>query len=534
MSSHSESASETGCKAIRLLIDKITTAVLSYSQSPPTTKPTTLLKLRQLLVESVTHVDQQPNSIFNNQAFWTVSPTAASQALAAEHLLFISSFTSLLTALLHKMDRTLWNVSSPRKHEGFLVLWGILYDTCSIFCMFPRQWPTPHLPDSSSLYPTLHNLMLFLLPITTPSSTCWAPPLGSLVTSEGTRVMITPMLDAFTNMCESSSAETLLDSIGSLPPAFINTLCYIACERLDSSVVTEVAMEFFRELCTNIFFCVTRIQIEPRNYSIAAFCKPAILEVAKRGFLAMHSPCTRIPPAHIDRARLLLVSLYNSLTSLTVPGDAQSTSATSLSGTNAPSTPHMSPSVETPDRWLLNETSKQNTVTDVRMQLDCMLMLKIMRSWPGSAAGHPVADMSDYMASLLYISRCGSVYMCRWMVGLRKQMKVQQQQPPRQPRQSAPSLYSYISGLQNTNVMHMVYEVMLQVYLLAYGCISSGECFVVRCRRIEDMTWKHPNPVLVRFQGTQSWPIVQMHLSRTVSVRVYVHRAKLLCTFHIN
>lgn len=54
--------------------------------------------------------------------------------------------------------------------HGFTKLWLMLLDTCTAFNMLQHCWPVGHtLLDSSPLYPALHRLMLFLLPLTCPS-----------------------------------------------------------------------------------------------------------------------------------------------------------------------------------------------------------------------------------------------------------------------------------------------------------------------------------------------------------------------------
>lgn len=277
------------CKATRLALVEMTAAVSAFTRSASRFEVASLHMLRGGHMQAYASMHEVHPSVFDVPDIWTDPETPASRALATEHLLYINAFDAFITVLLQKMNRQIWADAGSGEDMAYKALWGMMFDTCTVFVLFPFQWPKHLLPDGHSIYSTLNAIMHYLVPLTCPRSggvTAWAPPLGRAVTANETRVMIEPAWCTFINMCNSDHAR-LPPSLRSLPPAFVHTLCMIATKKLDASLPSRLTDEFFGRLVQTINCCVQVALPVEGSRDVVYFRTPAVVEVLRKGLSAL-------------------------------------------------------------------------------------------------------------------------------------------------------------------------------------------------------------------------------------------------------
>ncbi|MEW5317566.1 MAG: hypothetical protein WDW38_008852 [Sanguina aurantia] len=100
--------------------------------------------------------------------------------------------------------------------------------------------------------------------------------------------MLMPVLYAMTNIAADRSARSLPAPLVSLPPTFISTLCYLVCETLDRRRQDDVSVTgVLEELCMNLSVFVSQALQTGKEGSGVPFRHLAVLEVAKRGVIAL-------------------------------------------------------------------------------------------------------------------------------------------------------------------------------------------------------------------------------------------------------
>ncbi|MEW5297074.1 MAG: hypothetical protein WDW38_005883 [Sanguina aurantia] len=295
------------CKETRAIVEEMTAGVSSYSRSTnPLFLHMSLIKF-MMSFEQISDPKVTPN-LFDVQLCWDGPATADSQALASEHLRCIDALNGLITALLLKLDRRTWADAGSEEDLAFKCLWGMLFQACTMFDTFPHNWLQHLLPLGHPVCATVHALMLYLLPLTCPgssSNTPWAPPLGRAVTCNETRVMIMPAWCVVRNLCNTDGPGATA-AIRSLPPAFVHTLCTLACEKLDASLPCQDRVgDFFARITGTITTCVTAAVAAKSERDIAPFRSLAVLDAAERGVALMQ----HIPEPLLEQVRQVLQEL---------------------------------------------------------------------------------------------------------------------------------------------------------------------------------------------------------------------------------
>lgn len=288
------------CRRTRLILGQMTASVSAYTRN---THP---LGLNMLLVEFMLSFEQlsevRPN-LHDVQECWRKALTPETRALSEEHLLCISAINDLLAALLPKLDRQVWVDAGSHEDLGFKALWRALFQACTMFGSFPFDWPIHLLPIGHPVCATVHSVMLYLLPLACPgssSNTPWAPPLGQPVSCSEIRVMIMPALCVMYNICNASGPR-LTAAVRSLDPAFVKTLCILACEKLDASLPQDMVGHFFFKVTGTITTCVTAAVEANSERDIAPFRSLAVLDAAERGLAIMRG--RRIPMPLLEQVR---------------------------------------------------------------------------------------------------------------------------------------------------------------------------------------------------------------------------------------
>lgn len=381
-------------------------------------------------------------------------------ALAHEALPLVSAFARLCTALLSKLDRALWTgQEAVHSRRDFDALFGVLHDACAWYASSERAWPAGTLSGKSELFPALQSLTSFLMSLTFPGNgqLPWASPLGRALTAKESQVMLIPVLSAFNNICEAYQSDSLLDSIRSLPPAFINTLCYLACETFDSSLRSAPVAHMFSRLTICIAICATKAYVADEDGDIAPLRTPAIIEVSKRGYLAAHRPKQQpLPTLQLDMVRQLLALLYRDKPKAPV-------------SPNMATRPKLTPSVTTPEHVILRILCKGTVSARTMVEMDCLLMLAVMQSWPRPQGRDLNLDALQNLNSVLHIARFCSAYMGNWM------QAQQQQQQRGQTKQLGVTPASTTTAMPLESAMKVVQCVMLEVCVQAFNWESSGE-----------------------------------------------------------
>ncbi|MEW5299450.1 MAG: hypothetical protein WDW36_002467 [Sanguina aurantia] len=436
------------CQASRRLLAGMTAAVSAFSLPDSHPHLLGLVDAHTSFQRSLTELSLQ-----DVQQLWEpASPTTAdSLALAAEHLLFIGAFTGCLTALLEQLHRPLWVDCGSEEDARFRPLWAMMTDACRAFNSFPRQWPGGHLPDSSPLYPALQALMTYLTPILCPGSSSssssssssrpWAPPLGRAVHPDETRALITPAWLALSNMCNCSyKGQALPASVRSLPPAFVDTLCHLACEGLVAPLPAAEMAGFFRQLATSVATAARSITDEPpsRALFVPRFLTPAVLEAAKRGLVALLAAAAAdAPPAPArlpDTLRHLLAYSFRHHGNTGAPGCERGVCFEPGGGRGRPApAPATSPRVTTPEGELLRALLRQQLPSSRMLTADesltvesnCAVMVAVMQSWGRDGGGWEAeGEVSGNICSLLQITEYSCAVVRVWVAGMAEQQRL--------------------------------------------------------------------------------------------------------------
>ncbi|MEW5297075.1 MAG: hypothetical protein WDW38_005884 [Sanguina aurantia] len=296
------------CRDTRLVLGELTAAVSGWTRSSTRSQTAYLILLRMKFMWSFRCLAWFSPTIFKVQRCWLGPPTEASRALAEEHLLYMTAFTKFVAVLLLKLDRRLWEDAGGCEDPGFVVLWGMLFDACTMFTLLPREWPKHHLPDGHPVCASVDSVMHFLLPLTCPQVSGvrrWDPPLGRAVTANETRVMIEPAWCVFNSVCNSTQSR-LPASVRALPKDFVNTLCTLACEKLDHTLPEVLVSEFFKHLANNITSCVIVALSANNQKDISPFRSLAVLDVVERGFVLLQDD---MPEEFVTQMRKALKEL---------------------------------------------------------------------------------------------------------------------------------------------------------------------------------------------------------------------------------
>lgn len=423
------------CQAMRLLLGQMTVAVSAFSLGEFHLHIQKLFAHRTKFRASFAKLYETSPSIQLAAQIWSPSApsTADSTALAAEHLLFITTFTRFITAVLKQLHRPLWEDSG----EGdipFTVLWSMMADSWWVFNLFPQQWPVGHLPDTSPLYPTLQALMTFMIPIVCPVSRPWIIPLGRPLHPDETRAMITNASTALHNMCANSDPSALPTSVRSLPPAYLTTLCYLTCEGLTATPRHPEVHDIFGQLSKNIATCVVSlVGIPGGERDIARLRTPAIMEVAKRGFLGLQEPSIVPPPSHtsLHTLRRLLVIQYLGYERQGAPGCAKSIFPDFSGGWARPApAPAMSPSATSSEVELLRMLLREHPaeLDSATLASHCAMMLAIIQSWRNTGGGggwSSDGEPSGNTCSLVLIIEYCSKYVRWWVAGWQEERRLE-------------------------------------------------------------------------------------------------------------
>lgn len=414
------SSLEERCKATRLCLASIIPLVRAFSRSSSHSFVSTLTLQRCNLMQACVQLEDIHPSLYDVQHCWDCcsgGPTAASRALAAEHLLFISTFTTFVDVLLVKLDRAAWAHAGSMENGGFRVLWGLLFDACLVFNLFPELWPVDHLPQSLPLYQALQALLCFLLPLTCPVSNPWAPPLGRPVTGNETHVMITPAWCAFIN-AHSSQTSSLPSTVRSLPLHFTATLCYIACEGLDPALCSgEAVNRFFQGLAEHAAARSAVCLALDMDAELDAMITPAVLEVAKRGFVLLQDPDQH----HLQE---LLVTIFRHYELRGASGGAQPLFQQRQHQGGRPWSQReaMVPQVTTSEGELLRALCRRTPADMSQMEMDCMLMLAVSQSWPGAdGSSTPSGIPSENIRCVMHVARHCSRFVAGWLSEMQSQ-----------------------------------------------------------------------------------------------------------------
>ncbi|MEW5298505.1 MAG: hypothetical protein WDW36_001620 [Sanguina aurantia] len=145
------SSVEERCMAARLCLASITPLVRAFSPLSSRSSVSTLYLQRCDFMRSCAQLEDIHPSLYDVQHCWDRcrgGPPAASCPHAAEPLLSIKTFTTLIDALLVKLDRAARAHAGSMEDGGFRVLWGLLFDACSVVNLFPELWPADHLPPT--------------------------------------------------------------------------------------------------------------------------------------------------------------------------------------------------------------------------------------------------------------------------------------------------------------------------------------------------------------------------------------------------
>lgn len=490
------------CQASRRLLTGMTAAVSAFSLPDFHLHLLGLVDVHTSFQRSLTELSMQ-----DVQQLWEpTSPTTTdSLALATEHLLFISAFTGCLTALLKQLHRPLWADCGSEEDTSFRPLWAMMTDACRAFNSFPRQWPVGHLSDGSPLYLALQALMTYLTPIVCPgSSRPWAPPLGRAVHPDETRTLITPAWLALSNMCNRSyKGQALPASVRSLPPAFVNTLCYLACEGLVAPLPETEVADFFRQLATSIATAARSVTDEPPNRDLFAprFLTPAVLETAKRGLVALLAAADAPPPParFPDTLRHLLAYMFRHHGNKGAPGCERGACFGPGSGGGRPApAPAMSPRVTTPERELLRVLLHQQLPSpllavdeSLTVESNCAVMVAVMQSWGRDGGGWEAeGEVSGNICSLLQITEYSSAVVRVWVAGMEEQLRLEKLDEGlagTEPRAEGHGQLSTAFGLQHKGVMEEVHSVLRLACLQASGQHLPGE-------RRQDHLWPAVGP----------------------------------------
>lgn len=301
------------CKATRLILDEMTSEISTYTRSPSRWPVINLLLLRGRFMQSFAkHTDCQP-SVFDVEHCFAQPATPNSAALAAEHLLYLSAFADFITTLLPKLDRRLCEAVGPEEDPGFKVLWGMMFDACTVFLMFPNPWPKHHIQNSHPVYASLHAIMTYLVPLVCPRSDSvrpWAAPLGRAVTANENRVMLTPVFITFNNLCSSlfTDQARLPLVLGALPHAFVQTLCLLICQRFDAPIPNPALVgSMLGGLTGSLAFCMDVLLVADSQSVILPLRTPAVLEVARRGLAGLR--VQKAPQGMLDQVQQLVDTL---------------------------------------------------------------------------------------------------------------------------------------------------------------------------------------------------------------------------------
>lgn len=307
--------------------------------------------------------------------------------------------------------------------HGVTKLWLMLLDTCTAFNMLQHCWPVGHtLQDSSPLYPALHSLMLFLLPLTCPSSDprFWASPLGHAVTPEEAFTLITPVILSLCNICKDQSSATLPASIRSLPPGYISMLCCLACYGSPSNPQ--------QRLCPSLYGWPPASLSAPRELRAPTSTATSLPSVPPRSCRACK---TWVPgPAGSPRGAGVLCPTAACLVSYSDQCSTQiAASATGSRGATLPALPEMCPSVTTPEHAVLRIICKATVNEDKFFTNNCPLMMAMMQEWPSITGLDLRSSALEDINSLLHIARFCSACILGWMEGLQERRLLQRQQP---------------------------------------------------------------------------------------------------------
>ncbi|MEW5312928.1 MAG: hypothetical protein WDW38_004526 [Sanguina aurantia] len=428
------------CQASRRLLTGMTAAVSAFSLPDFHPHLLGLVDAHTSFQRSLTELSLQ-----DVQQLWEpASPTTAdSLALAAEHLLFIGAFTGCLTALLEQLHRPLWVDCGSEEDTSFRPLWAMMTDACRAFNSFPRHRP-------------------------------WAPPLGRAVHPDETRTLITPAWLALSNMCNCSyKGQALPASVRSLPPAFVDTLCHLACEGLVAPLPETEMADFFRQLATSIATAARSITDEPpsRALFVPRFLTPAVLETAKRGLVALLAAAAADappPPAPLpDTLRHLLAYSFRHHGNTGAPGCERGVCFGPGGGRGRPApAPAMSPRVTTPEGELLRVLLHQ--------QLPSSRMLAVGRSWGRDGGGWEAeGEVSGNICSLLQITEYSCAVVRVWVAGMEEQLRLERGWMRglrgTEPRAEGHGQLSTAFGLQHKGVMEEVHNVLRLACLQASG-----------------------------------------------------------------
>lgn len=280
------------CKDTRVILGYMTAAVSAYERSPSRWQIINLMFLRIRFHYSFGKLTSGRPSMSDVEHCWSQPPTPDSEALAAEHLLYLATFANFIDVLLQKLDRRRWRYAGSEEDQGFKVLWGMLFDTCSAFTTFPNQWRENHVPHGHPIYFVANAIMRYLLPLVCPRSDTvspWAPPLGRAVTANENRVMIMPAFLALSNMF-NTEPELLLSSMRVLPKDYVQTLCLLACQRMNAPIPNPMLVAgMFAVMAKSVAFWVQVAVAFGSRRDIAPLRTPAVLDVMRRGCVALVS-----------------------------------------------------------------------------------------------------------------------------------------------------------------------------------------------------------------------------------------------------
>lgn len=471
------------CKASRLLLGEMTMSVTAYTRYVATQlRITNLVTLRERFSHSLECLSGHQPSIYDLRGcWWDGPPTPTSQALATEHLLYISALTTFLDAVLDKLDRSLWlDAGAGEVDAGFSVLWGMMYDACRCFDMFPYRWATGHLPSSSPFHLTVQRLLLFLKPIACPrnSSQAWVPPLILPATSYDMHIMVKTGWSCLNHMCRSSAAAEIVRSVATLPPTFVSDLCYMACQQLPNDPLPpRVAWFFFRTLSISVAAFVKAACQEGRMDAILPIRTPAVLEAAIRGFIDLQDA----PESTLESNRFLLSVLFAGYENLDAAGNTTQVHLSHGSSSQDSTMLGMSPGNMTSEAMLLHTIGKSAPADQSGIERNCLLFTAVMSSWPG--VGSPMERErakvpSENIQSLMLIARQCSAFAGAGMKGLqgRRQLLLQpQQQQQMQQRTAAVGSLLAIPTLEDRAVMQRVQAVMELVHMCACDIELPGD-----------------------------------------------------------
>lgn len=454
------------CKDLRLVMDELTVAVSAYSHTSSQSDRAKLLALFAAFMHSLPYPPCSSHSI--KPLCWTSLSTAVSQALTDELQLFLPAFSSLVTALVVKLDRSQWVGAGPRNPASdFRALWTLLLSTCTFSNWFLRHGPLHHGPASAPLYPALHSLMHFLLQLQCPcdQQPPWLCSLGQAVTTAQASAMLMPVLYAMTNIAADRSARSLPAPLVSLPPTFISTLCYLVCETLDRRRQDDVSVTgVLEELCMNLSVFVSQALQTGKEGSGVPFRHLAVLEVAKRGVIALQH---RSYDTAVDSRELLGMLCLGGKYALVEGSDASGCSSRTASNstTASPALVHMQPSVTVPELKVLCVMCKDSAAGEhAAIEYDCCFMLRVVEVWPDPIPGNEVLPHAlDNISSMFHIARFCALY-----TGGRMQQQRQQQRRlrRRQHVQISPRPEASVAPL-STHFSQSVFGVMLMLCLHA-------------------------------------------------------------------